>query len=449
MKTLFLRMFLWFCAANAILIATIVIGYGVTNPDQLPFAWPRVGKGAVLSAGRVAVQAYERGGQSELGRYLKSLAQDTGLEGTLFDSSEHDLSGNVPAIPIPQELWSQPAGRLLLHALRRLAAIRITSDAGRHYTFVTRVPRRGPTGFWSRMFILAFIATGALLCYLLARNITMPVVQLRMLAARFSHGDFSARMTLRNVLERKDEIGGLARDFNLMASRIELLLNAQNRLIADVSHELRSPITRLRLALGLARRRKETDAGTSLARMEREVERLDLLISQLLTLSRLESLSQPPRMETLDLSGLVKEVSADAEFEAASMDRNIQLLECVECRVFGASDLIRSAVENVVRNALKYSYPNTAVLIRLIRDRRNGAAVLSVQDEGPGVPAEMLSHIFDPFYRVDEARDRQTGGTGLGLAITRRIIYLHSGSIAAVNRETGGLEVRLTLPVCA
>lgn len=449
MKTLFLRMFLWFCAANAILIAALVIGYGVSNPDQLPFTWPRVGKGAVVSAAHVAAQAYEQGGQKELARYLKSLAQDTGLEGTLFDSSGRDLSGDRPDITIPPEVWSRPTGELLLHATKRLAAIRITTDIARSYTFVARVPRREPTGFWSRMFIAAFIVTGAVLCYLLARNITMPVVQLRTLAARFSGGDFSARMTLQNVLGRKDEIGGLARDFNLMASRIELLLNAQHRLIADVSHELRSPITRLRLALGLARRRKEMDSGTSLARMEREVERLDILISQLLTLSRLESLSQPPHMETLDLSTLVKEVSADADFEAASMDRNVQLLECVECRISGASDLIRSAVENVVRNALKYSYPNTAVIIRLLHEERHETAVILVQDEGPGVPTEMLSHIFEPFYRVDEARDRQSGGTGLGLAITYRIIHLHGGSITAVNRETGGLEVRMILPVCA
>jgi two-component system sensor histidine kinase CpxA len=181
--------------------------------------------------------------------------------------------------------------------------------------------------------------------------------------------------------------------------------------------------------------------------MEREVERLDTLIAQLLTLSRLESLTQPPHMETLDLSALLKEVSADADFEAASMDRSLRILECVECRMFGARDLIRSALENVVRNALKYSYPNTGVIVRLIRDDGYGTAMIIVQDEGPGVPAETLSHIFEPFYRVDEARDRQSGGTGLGLAITHRIILLHGGSVSAANRETGGLEVRITLPI--
>jgi two-component system sensor histidine kinase CpxA len=298
------------------------------------------------------------------------------------------------------------------------------------------------------MYVGALILIGALLCYLLARHITMPVAQLRTLTSEFSRGDFSARMTLPNVLQRKDEIGGLARDFNVMASRIEVLVNAQHRLIADVSHELRSPLTRLRLALGLLRRRKETDAQTSLARMEREVERLDLLISQLLTLSRLESLSQPPRMEALDLSALVKEVFADADFEATSMDRSVQLLECADCRVRGEADLIRSAMENVVRNALKYSHSKTTVYIRLLRCTTNRTAIITVEDEGPGVPGEMLCHIFEPFYRVDEARDRQTGGAGLGLAISHRITILHGGTIVAANREIGGLAVRIALPIC-
>lgn len=449
MRTIFLRMFLWLCAANAILIAAMVIGYARSNPDQLPFTWPLVGKGAIVSAGHVAAQTYERDGQGELVRYLASLARDTGLKGTLFDALHRDLTGDIAEFQVPPELQSLPPGQLLLKSQERLAAIRIGTNNGRYYVFVTRVPHREPTGFWSRIFIGAFLATSALLCYLLARNITTPVVQLRMLTSRFSRGDFSARLTLQNVLKRRDEIGGLARDFNVMASRIEVLLDAQNRLIADVSHELRSPITRLRLALGLARRRKEADSGASLARMEREVERLDMLISQLLALSRLETLSQPPPMQAVDLSLLMKEVSADADFEAASMDRSIQLVDCVECRIRGASDLIRSAIENVVRNALKYSYPNSTVFIRLIRDGRNGTAVILVQDEGPGVPSEMLTQIFEPFYRVDEARDRQTGGTGLGLAITQRILRLHGGSVTAVNREAGGLEVRMILPLCA
>jgi signal transduction histidine kinase len=194
------------------------------------------------------------------------------------------------------------------------------------------------------------------------------------------------------------------------------------------------------------RRRKNEDAGLSLARMEREVERLNILIDQLLTLSRLESQSQPLPMEMFDLSALVKEIAADAEFEAAAIDRNVQLQECAACTIMGARDLVRSAVENVVRNAVKYTRPESPVLIHLVRGSGNQAAIV-VEDEGPGVPADALGHIFEPFYRVDEARDRQSGGAGLGLAIVKQIVALHGGSVTAANRTTRGLALRIVLPI--
>jgi two-component system sensor histidine kinase CpxA len=440
-------MFLWFCAASAILICGIVVGYALTNPDQIPFAWPRVGRGAILSAGRIAVDSYERGGQAELARYLGLLAQDTGLEGALYDSSEHELSGIRFAATLPDGFFSYPKGRVQVSARNRRAGVKLNGHGNALYTFTASVPGRDRGGFWFRVFVVSFVLTGGLLCYLLAHHITSPVVHLRTVTSRFSGGDLRARVTLPSVLERKDEIGGLARDFNQMAGRIETLLKAQQRLIADVSHELRSPITRLSLALGLLRRRREGDSRISLARMEREVERLNALIAQLLTLSRLESLDQPPPMELIDLGALVREVAADADFEATNMNRSVQLMECAPCCMRGTRDLLRSAVENVVRNALKYTTPSHQVQIRLLPVSVNGTAAIVVEDQGPGVPADALEHMFVPFYRVDEARDRRSGGAGLGLAITRQIVILHGGSIRAANREAGGLEMRITLPV--
>lgn len=447
MKSLFLRMFLWFCTANAILVGAIVIGYAVTNPDQVPFGWPRVGRGAILFAGRMAVDSYERGGRAELARYLESLAHDTGLQGALYDSSAHELSGTQFATDLSGDPSSYPRDQLTLSVSSRRAGFRLSGNDGSSYTFVATVPRREGSGFWYRAFLVSFVLTGGLLCYLLARHITSPVVHLRTVTARFSHGDLSARITLASVLARKDEIGSLARDFNQMAARIEALLKAQQRLIADVSHELRSPITRLSLALGLMRRQREGDARTSFARMEREVERLNVLIAQLLTLSRLENLDQPPRMESIDLGALVREVAADGDFEATNMNRSVCLVECAECSTCAAHDLLRSAIENVVRNAVKYTIPNGQVLIRLLRVNGNGTAAIVIEDQGPGVPKDALDHMFEPFYRVDEARDRRSGGTGLGLAITRQIVTLHGGSVCALNREVGGLEVRITLQV--
>ncbi len=361
----------------------------------------------------------------------------------LYDSSERELKGNrFAADPSPysrDELMFLPGAHL--------AGFKLSGRDGESYTFVASVPGRQASGFWYRAFIFLSILTGGLLCYLLARHITSPVVHLRAAAGRFSGGDLKARIILPSVLERKDEIGALAGDFNRMASRIESLLEAQQRLIADVSHELRSPITRLSLALGLIRRQQEGDAPTSLARMEVEVERLNALISQLLTLSRLESLDQPAPTESIDLKALLQEVAADADFEAINMNRSVRLVECDPCSTRGTFDLLRSAIENVVRNAVKYTVPNGQVLIRLLRSDSAGTADLVIEDQGPGVPADALDHVFEPFYRVDAARDRRNGGAGLGLAITRQIVTLHGGSVSAMNRVAGGLEVRITLQV--
>lgn len=446
MKSLFLRMFLAFCGATIVLVFGVVAGYVLTNPDQLPFSWPRVARGAIVSAGRVAVEAYERGGDAELIPYLDALQRDTGLRGTLFDSSGHRLGGGpfASALAIPA---SPAESQLALNIRSHTAALRLRGRGGALYGFVVSVPRREGGGFWSRTFIVSLILTGGLLCFLLARHVTSPVVQLRAATSRFSGGDLTARITARRVLERTDEIGGLARDFNQMASRIESLMKAQQRLIADVSHELRSPITRLSLALGLMRRRMEPESRTSLARMQREVERLNALIAQLLMLSRLESLDRQPPMETFDLGALLQEIAADASFESASMDRSVRLTECPACSMRGARDLIRSTVENVVRNALKYTAPNTQVCIQLLRVTGNRTAAIVVTDEGPGVPPEALEHMFEAFYRVDEARDRRSGGAGLGLAIARQIVTMHGGSIQAANRAAGGLEMRIRLPV--
>ncbi len=445
MRSLFLRLFLWFCAAGAFLFTALAIGYVLANPDQLPFAWPAVGRGAIVSTGRVAIQDYERGGSAEVQPFFESLQHDTGMRVALFDSAGHVLSSNLPERDVPANPPALPESELVI-VHRHVAVVRLTGRSGTAYTFVANVPRRERNNFWSRTFLVSFVVTGGLVSFLLARHITSPVAHLRGVTSRFSNGELATRVTTHAVLARRDEIGGLAADFNRMASRIEALMRAQQRLLADVSHELRSPLTRLSLALGLIERRLGAESGPPLSRMKREVERLNVLIAQLLTLSRLECLDQPLPLETIDLRALVQEIAADADFEAAHLDRGVRLLECDACSIRGAPDFIRSAIENVVRNALKYTGPNTVVSIRLRCQNGSGDADVSIEDCGPGVPSEALRHIFEPFYRVDEARDRRSGGAGLGLAIARQVVTLHGGSIHASNREPGGLEVHLILP---
>jgi two-component system sensor histidine kinase CpxA len=243
----------------------------------------------------------------------------------------------------------------------------------------------------------------------------------------------------------------MGHDFDEMTARIETLVGAQTRLLRDISHELRSPLARLSVALDLARKRAGPAAAGDLDRIEREAMRLNEMIGQLLALSRLESNGNGLRSEGFDLAELVREVAADADFEAQARNCSVVVEECDACETRGTRQLVESAVENVVRNAVRYTPEGTAVKIslRCRREGDRGEAVIDVRDEGAGVPEEALREIFRPFYRMDGSRTRETGGTGLGLAITERAVRLHGGTVKAENIKGGGFRVELRLPVNA
>jgi two-component system sensor histidine kinase CpxA len=230
-----------------------------------------------------------------------------------------------------------------------------------------------------------------------------------------------------------------------MAERLELLIGAQQRLISDVSHELRSPLTRLKLALDLARAETHNDLSPTLDRIEREAERLSGLVGMLLTLSRLEAGESMPQTSMVHLPDLLAEIAADVEIEAQSRGCSIALERMQECAVEGNQELLRSAFENVVRNAIRYTEPGTSVRIST---KCEGSEVrIVVQDHGPGVPESELDNLFKPFYRVDTSRERRTGGVGLGLAIAERSIKLHNGKIRAGNLKAGGFQIEISLPL--
>jgi two-component system sensor histidine kinase CpxA len=234
-----------------------------------------------------------------------------------------------------------------------------------------------------------------------------------------------------------------------MAEQIEKLVNAQSRLLKDISHELRSPLARLSVALELARQKTGPEGQSVLDRISLESNRMNELIGSLTTIARLESGAGSIRKQTVQLEDLVQEVARDAAFEAQA--RNIQV-ECEildELPIAGDAALLRSAIENVVRNATRYTRPDTAVAIRAEK-RKAGAlyeAYVQVSDSGPGVPEVELEKIFQPFYRIDDARERSTGGVGLGLAITDQAIRLHGGSVRASNLPEGGLLVETHIPL--
>lgn len=245
---------------------------------------------------------------------------------------------------------------------------------------------------------------------------------------------------------RHDELGVLARDFDVMAEHVRNLIASKEDLLRGMSHELRSPLARLRVALGLARRPGE-DLSRQLDRIELEAERLDMLIGQMLQLSQLRAAEPAHLREKVELTTLLTEVVEDARLEANAQNKQVEWSPNVSVVVEGDQRLLRSAIENVLRNAVRFTAAGTAVRTQL--QHEGSRARLLIEDAGPGVPDPELDRIFEPFYRVAESRDRDSGGTGLGLAITARIVALHGGKVVARNGSTGGLRVEIALPARA
>lgn len=300
-----------------------------------------------------------------------------------------------------------------------------------------------PLGY---LLIALLTATGTWYWYY--RSVMLPLRRLRQVTQQLARGELSARLG-EGLTERRDEVADLGRDVDRMAERIESLVSAHQRLIRDVSHELRSPLARLNVALELARQTAGPTFNAPFDRIDRESERLNELISQLLMLTKLENESTTVQRTELDIAALISEVSQDVDFEAQSNDRRVLATIAGPQQLKGNRELLRQALENLVRNAARYTAAGTAVEISL-RKRESGGcswAHIEVRDRGPGVPESELYDIFRPFYRVNDARERQSGGTGVGLAISDRAVRLHGGSLRAFNAPGGGLIMEMELPL--
>ncbi len=285
------------------------------------------------------------------------------------------------------------------------------------------------------------IFVAAVVSLLLARYVSSPIVRLQKASRALAAGALETRVGAPST-RRRDEVGTLARDFDTMAERIQALVTAKETLLRDVSHELRSPLARIRMALALAERRAGAQSQPDLARIEREAERLDALVGQVMTLTRLRT-TDAPRRDVVRLDALVKEVVDDARFECP--DARVEYRAPAQVSLRGDADGLKSAIENVVRNALTYGDRSQPIEVQLDTDSR--AATVRVRDRGPGVPDAELERIFEPFYRTDKSRDHRQDGQGIGLAITARVTQLHGGRVTAKNRAEGGLEIALELPL--
>jgi two-component system, OmpR family, sensor kinase len=330
------------------------------------------------------------------------------------------------------------------------AAPQIVAADGSVYT-VLLVPRR-PSIFGalslpaiSLTILCIALVVSALTSWWLAQHLSAPIRRIQEGARSLASENLDVRVSA-GLEGRRDEVAVLARDFDAMADQLRANRSTITQLLRDISHELRSPLARMRVAVGLARQ-PPADPARQLDRLEREIERLDALISQVLKLARLHGSDAPFAREVFDLDEVIEEVVRDADFEGAAKNCKIILQGAAKAAVKGNRDLLRSAIENVLRNAVRYSPPNAPVDVSVTRNDA-GVSIL-IRDSGPGVPDSALDRIFEPFYRVAESRDRDTGGEGIGLAITAQVMKTHGGSAKAANRAQGGLEVRLNLPVGA
>jgi two-component system sensor histidine kinase CpxA len=441
---MFGRVFVAFWASSLVIVVAMMLLSLALGSRPLLFTW--LTHSMDLYA-RTATDLYEHSGNVLLDQYLADISANSGIDGAFFGPDGEQLSQRAPVAKTEDVLARARSAGKTAYDMRNWSVAVVV--AGRHgnYLFAAHVhPWRrrqiafAPGAALSRALVAMGIA--AILCLIMARYLTKPIRDLQSVARRIASGDLKARVAplLRS---RNDELGELATDFDLMADRVQGLIERQQTLLSDISHELRSPLARLNLSAELVRRGDASAAG----RMKADIKRLEDLISELLTLSRIEASERNTRRDRVNLAQMVKQIIQDAAFEGRPLGKDILQTGADEIFVYADANLLQRCIENVVRNAVRYTPPSTAVEVNLESNSSGITSSVSIRviDEGPGVPTEALPHLFEPFYRVSQSRERD-GGAGLGLAISQRIAHLHGGEISAGNRPEGGFEVSMILP---
>ena len=405
---------------------------------------------------------YEQSGKQAVQDYLDQMQVQKSVRFYFFDEDGNSLlDRGVPELPLKlaknkRALEETTRQNLSLVDPRQGLALRLVSGpSGRRYTLAFQrsptliMPVSEAVGSHPYLRILAIGLFGALLCFLLTRHITKPISRLSDVATSLASGRLETRVDP-SVRNRYDEIGALGRNFDRMAEQIEALINTQRDLLGDVSHELRSPLARLTVALGLLQHASPEEISEYSSRIGIEAERLDKMIGQLLTLTRIDSGAEFTRRETFDLTNLVQEVAADGDFEARAREAEVKIVRADSCLMSGFPEMLRSAIENVVRNAIRFTPAGSQVelsLQTLNSSNKESAAILKIRDHGVGVPPRQLTEIFKPFHRISSDAGANGHGAGLGLAIAERVVRRHDGTVRAYNAPDGGLVVEIVLPI--
>ncbi len=439
MRSIFVKILFWFAGSLVLFIGGTIVTtsyiYRASTTGRNFF--PR----AMELQADEAASLYESGGVRELQTFLDRWQKSIPGEYVLVDQNgmdvitKQDRSDVIRLRPPRPRLW--PGILPLLPPRENQPEVWLWRTTDRKYALLVQSAIRH--GTWNALpYYIWIVVAATVFSYLLALHLVSPLRKLKYAAQQFGEGDFSARVSLK----RRDEFGQLAQAFNEMAVRIETLMTAERRLLQDVSHELRSPLARLGFAVELARTSSNREAAFE--RIKKEVGRLSALVGELLQVTRAEGDPASRNMQEISLNTLLKDLIEDSSVE--SQARGCKLtLECSSpIQIIGDRELLRRAVENVLRNAIRYSPDKTPIRVEVTR--RSDKAVISVRDFGPGVPVDSLPLLFQPFYRVDSDRNRNNGGVGLGLAIAKRAVTLHNGALKARNAAPG-LEVEIEIPV--
>ena len=383
-----------------------------------------------LESARAILQKW---GQEPVAQYMRRLDGLFGGSHYLLDGSGKDLVSGVDRsemLPSPPDVKSRMAWHGHWEITHR-------SADGKYWFAAEGAQPRWNIWAFVPYYFLVLGATG-LLCWIAAAGVISPIRRIANSIAQFGQGDLGVRVTT----DRDDEIGQLGRSFNEMAERLERLITSERRLLSDISHELRSPLARLKFAMKLAR--TSTDPAAALERIERDVNRIASLVSDIVEINVVEDDPALEQRQQLCIRDIIDEVVDDCGVEAQARGCRIDVIGQVCGQLHGNPELLRRAVENVVRNAIRYSPEKTAIEVELDEDEKD--ARITIRDYGPGVPDQAMERIFDPFFRVEEARNTNGGGSGLGLSIAKRAVCVHRGSIVAEN-ATPGLRVRIVIPL--
>lgn len=373
------------------------------------------------------------------------MATDAGQDVYAIDETGHELLGRPVAPAIIKEARRAAGNVLERHWVRQI------DTAGHRYLLFLiagrSVPEELPRGWDQQLFpmvpVIAATIASFIFAALLAWYFAKPIGNLRRAFESVAEGDFNVHLD--EVMgKRRDDLADLGRDFDRMAGRLKALVEGQRRLLKDISHELRSPLARLQIAVGLLRQQPDK-LVPSLERIDRESERMDMLVGELLELSKLEAGVPDSREQSVNLDELLDGIVEDARYEAAQGGKLVGCTGQGNVMLRGSAELLYRAIENVVRNAVKYTPDGTHVELHI--ETVDGWLKLSVCDQGSGVPEEEIGLIFEPFFRGSGAQERAIEGHGLGLAIARRIFEAHGGNVRAFNRATGGLCVVVRLPL--